>query len=846
MTFVVFCNSGYGQAPDMRIVYLSSESGEPLGYNGNIELLNSVFNPSGWEHLYYESIDTSGLFSNETCLLFLEGSYSTFSDLTDFYNDYYYEIEQYVFNGGHLFVNMYSAGNIFLGFDSINKIDNGFGSIYGYHDDDSLNSFFFGPLYPITNPLVGIYGGFGPQAGYGTFSGSDYDVYLFDLTEQSFGGDTSAYREIAIGKIFGLGELIFANLTIGNWVDYTATYKNLRTNILWKLAPCLHAENDIGALALITPANSCNLTAEESLNILVHNFGFADQGTFDLSFQIDGGAIITESFTENLSAYLSDTISFVATADFSECGAHEIKVWTNLLSDTTYQNDTLIYTVTNICASESTIGLPNEICYLSDPIIANPEIGGGYWEGLGIIDGDLGVLDPEIIGAGNDAVISYTYQTAIDYTRQIIPFEPPVFTDSTIISLILNDDVDTVVLPFDFVFFSNSYDVCYPASNGYIAFGEPHDTWYISIPDVGGINNLLALAGYDLDPATGGSIYYLITGSFPYRQIQLRYNDVPLSISPDHFIDVTTVLYETTNIIDIFVDKLPDVGALGFVQGISNIDGTQYYYTKTTGTPVWFIGANDTAFRFIPTLCPRTIIDTIHIVGNDTEDVLGQDTLFCFGDSVELLSNTSSSYYLWNTGDTTQSIFVDETGLYTIELEYISGCNIIDTINVIELDSIILNISSTPTDTDVNTGTATVEVISGGVAPYTYHWDTGEITSTIENLIAGIYVVEVTDSFGCKTTASVAVDKNVSIGDFETYNLLTIFPNPATNSFGVKLNSNVYEANCELTNLDGKAIFKSKINSANFEINTSQFVRGVYFLIIRTNSGNYFSKVVLQ
>lgn len=122
----------------------------------------------------------------------------------------------------------------------------------------------------------------------------------------------------------------------------------------------------------------------------------------------------------------------------------------------------------------------------------------------------------------------------------------------------------------------------YPASNGYIAFGAPHDTWYINIPDVGGINNLLALAGYDLDPTTGGSIYYSVEGTAPYRQLQLRYDDVTLAISPDHFIDVTTVLYESTNIIDLYVDKLPEVGAFGFVQGISNEDGSQYYYTKTT------------------------------------------------------------------------------------------------------------------------------------------------------------------------------------------------------------------------------------------------------------------------
>ena len=88
VTFVIFYQAGYCQAPDKRIIYVSSESGEPFGYDGNVELLNKTFTASGWEHMYYESIDTTGLFSDETCLLFLEGSYATtFSALSSFYID---------------------------------------------------------------------------------------------------------------------------------------------------------------------------------------------------------------------------------------------------------------------------------------------------------------------------------------------------------------------------------------------------------------------------------------------------------------------------------------------------------------------------------------------------------------------------------------------------------------------------------------------------------------------------------------------------------------------------------------------------------------------------------------
>ncbi|PSK90046.1 DUF7619 domain-containing protein [Taibaiella chishuiensis] len=43
---------------------------------------------------------------------------------------------------------------------------------------------------------------------------------------------------------------------------------------------------------------------------------------------------------------------------------------------------------------------------------------------------------------------------------------------------------------------------------------------------------------------------------------------------------------------------------------------------------------------------------------------------------------------------------------------------------------------------------------SGGAAPYTYSWNTGASTATLNSLAAGIYTVTVTDANGCATTRS--------------------------------------------------------------------------------------------
>ena len=55
-------------------------------------------------------------------------------------------------------------------------------------------------------------------------------------------------------------------------------------------------------------------------------------------------------------------------------------------------------------------------------------------------------------------------------------------------------------------------------------------------------------------------------------------------------------------------------------------------------------------------------------------------------------------------------------------------------------------------------GEATVEIISGGTAPFTFEWNNGETTSTITSLAPDTYAVTVTDHNGCQGTANVTIE----------------------------------------------------------------------------------------
>ena len=77
--------------------------------------------------------------------------------------------------------------------------------------------------------------------------------------------------------------------------------------------------------------------------------------------------------------------------------------------------------------------------------------------------------------------------------------------------------------------------------------------------------------------------------------------------------------------------------------------------------------------------------------------------------------------------------------------------------NVIQLTVSSTNTGCGPTCT----GTATVS-ISGGISPYTIAWSTTGTTTTISNLCAATYDVEVTDVAGCSSTEQVTVGINSS------------------------------------------------------------------------------------
>ncbi|MEO0580988.1 MAG: PKD domain-containing protein [Bacteroidota bacterium] len=115
--------------------------------------------------------------------------------------------------------------------------------------------------------------------------------------------------------------------------------------------------------------------------------------------------------------------------------------------------------------------------------------------------------------------------------------------------------------------------------------------------------------------------------------------------------------------------------------------------------------------------------------------------------SLNLIGLQGPFNYLWSTGDTSSSIQNLSPGNYWVDVTDGSGGFYTDTFQIASGD-IVLAENITKPNCNTNDGIIALTAANGN-PPYTYQWNTGDTTSTIDSLAAGGYSVIVTDDSGC-------------------------------------------------------------------------------------------------
>lgn len=408
----------------------------------------------------------------------------------------------------------------------------------------------------------------------------------------------------------------------------------------------------------------------------------------------------------------------------------------------------------------------------------------------------------------------------------------PVFLLDSMQQVILSDDQysGAINIGFPFTYYGVVYNQLLISSNNYISFdltqANGYSPWSITAaaPSTTLPTNIIMGPYQDINPGLGGTIEYGIYGTAPNRRFVVRYNQVPMFSCTQDLFCSTSMLFEGTNHIEIYIDNKPlcptwnngvaiegvqdASGSIGTVvtgrnfptQWTAFADGVQIYPTSPTNYNVasisyipsllesgiqWY----DTDGNFLGTGFEITVTPTNDTTGyyvvydqcytasggqgnTDTAWVYTDYPLVsAFGSSLNCIDTLGTATavatgvapftYIWNDpqGQSTPVATGLSSGTYTVTVIDSNGC-INQAVAVVDSAAYTLNTSaSNALCFGESSGQAFVDV-SPLDSFITYMWDANagnQTTDTAYNLSAGTYQVIITDSIGCKDSASVTI-----------------------------------------------------------------------------------------
>jgi GEVED domain-containing protein/CARDB protein len=141
------------------------------------------------------------------------------------------------------------------------------------------------------------------------------------------------------------------NFTFWYTGDYFSSNNQWRTQIAsFSLSGGFTA--DVGISNIIQPTNGI-LTANETVEASIRNFGSASQSNIPLELRVDGNLVASETFTGTINSNQTATYTFTQTVDLSTTGqTYTIEVATNLSGDEFAANDAFTKEVTNLWSND--------------------------------------------------------------------------------------------------------------------------------------------------------------------------------------------------------------------------------------------------------------------------------------------------------------------------------------------------------------------------------------------------------------------------------------------------------------------------------------------------------------
>ena len=232
------------------------------------------------------------------------------------------------------------------------------------------------------------------------------------------------------GNISGTRYGDYSQLAVDPSNDKTFWYNNeliqgSRANVVGVFQIAANYANDIGVVNIDSPTSG-TLSSNENVTVTIFNYGESEASNFDVSFQVDGGEVITETYPGTLGSAQTDQFTFSATTDMSTVGEiYSLTSSTNMSSDQDNANDSFTSSVTHLNANDigvSEINSPSSGTNLSSAeqvIVTITNYGGATQYNFDVsVDIDGTIITETVDGPleGNSSM-EYTFNYTADLSQ---------------------------------------------------------------------------------------------------------------------------------------------------------------------------------------------------------------------------------------------------------------------------------------------------------------------------------------------------------------------------------------------------------------------------------------------
>ncbi|MCC6385403.1 MAG: T9SS type A sorting domain-containing protein [Bacteroidia bacterium] len=318
---------------------------------------------------------------------------------------------------------------------------------------------------------------------------------------------------------------------------------------------------------------------------------------------------------------------------------------------------------------------------------------------------------------------------------------------------------------------------------------------------------------------------------------------------------------------EIATPQPPVVSLTGFpIQCFNECNGEVSSYV-TGNAPFSYLWSNGSTNPLVDSLCSGwftvtvtdaggcTTVDSLLLFPPNPVTINMQSILMpdCNGNCNGAISVVASGgqgapfSYLWNDGQTSDSIFGLCADNYTVTGFDSAGCASDPlTLTIIEPDPLVITLTPTNASCQACNDGAIAFSVTGGTAPYIYFWSPP--VSNLFQLTTGWYSLCATDGHSCQQCDSVFVGYTVGIiTTGSTDHQLNIQPNPMNQSAIVLIPGSA-SGKISVLDFSGRTMKEENLIRQNtYLLQRNDFSSGVYFVIFTDEQGyQYQSRIVIN